>query len=182
MLPHHRETAFFIDFSPAGEETPIHSVWGITAVDLHRVLVMIVAVFTRHYDLGHEMTGRSGILELITAGANSHVKTGQVRFVIDWQPVVGNIIQIDQPFGLVGDWQLSYSFGQPVNLGLPPFLGYFGGVVIRVSHPFPRVALRVGAAYNEAVADLRSEINAIIITVGHHTIFLVVEIFGEGTV
>ena len=64
-----------------------------------------------------------GVLELVAARADRHVEAVEVRAVVDRDPVVGDVVEVDDALALVGDPQRRDAAGEPVDLGLPLLLG-----------------------------------------------------------
>ena len=110
-------------------------------------------------ELGHQLARHRRVLELVARGADGHVEAGQVGPVVDRNPVVGHVVQVDQTAGLTGDAQALQPLGLAHHLGLP-LVGEVGVVVVGVVDPFEHIAGRVFGADQDVVAGGRSRVAA----------------------
>ena len=99
--------------------------------------------------LGHEMADHRCVLELVAARADGHVEAVEVGAVVDRDPVVGHVVQVDQALALVRDPQGRHPPRQAVDLRLPLLLGHVALELVGVVHPDLRVALGVLLSYPE---------------------------------
>ena len=53
--------------------------------------------------LGHAKGGDVAVLELVAAGADGDVEPGKIGLVVDGDPVVADVVEIDHAFLLVGN-------------------------------------------------------------------------------
>ncbi len=67
---------------------------------------MIMTLFTGINQLGQYLTDNGTIFVLVTAGAYRQVKSCKIGFVINRNPVIGNIIKINNSLGAFGIFRL----------------------------------------------------------------------------
>ncbi len=127
---------------------------------------MIVALFAGIDQFGHHGADHQRIFVLIAARTDGHVETFHVGLVINGNPVVGTIIQIADPAGLVGYLHAGHPLGAAVGLGFPLGFGKlvvpsgpaFAGVKLVRIDPLLRIAFRIFTADQKHVADFRTVI------------------------
>src|SRR5918996_1068886 len=172
-LTEHREAALGVDLAQAGEETDADRAAGALEAEPQRVAVVVAALFAGDDQLGHHGAGDRRVLELIAARADRHVEAGKVRLVVDRDPVVGDVVEVDHPFHPAGDRQARDALGDPLHLDLP-LLREVAVKVIGVD-PLARIARRILAADQDVVADLGAAVAADVGIRGHQARVLEVE-------
>ena len=126
-------------------------------------------------ELGHQLTNDRRVLELRARGADRHVETGKIGSIVDGQPVVGDIVEIDDTLLPSGNRQLGHALAGAHDLSFPLVCETLI-VVVRV-HPLVGVALWVNGADQEMVSNLGSRIKARVAIGENHALELEVDTF-----
>ena len=113
----------------------------------------------------HHLAGDRGILELIARRADCHIEAWHLRFVVDRDPIVCNIVEVDHTFHLIGNSKRRNALGIAVDLN-GRLVGEVLIVVVGID-PVARVAFRVLAAEQNVVAVLGPTIDADIAVGGY---------------
>ena len=103
-----------------------------------------MAGFDPFDQFGHQNTDYRRVLVLITRGTNGHVESRQIGLVINRNPVVADIIQVDDALWLVGNWQPLDALGLAHGLGCP-LVREVAVIVAVIGFPHVRVAGRIFA-------------------------------------
>ena len=56
---------------------------------------MVAALLAGDDQLGHHRARDRRVLELVAAGADRHVKAREIGLVVDRDPVVGHVVEVD---------------------------------------------------------------------------------------
>ena len=120
---------------------------------------MVVAPLDGLDQLGHAVAGHRGVLELITARPDGYVETGQVGPVVDRDPVVGHVVEVDDALLLGRHTEVGHAAGQAQHLGVPLLVGHHVVEDVGVVHPDLRVACWVFGADKDVVARLGPDVD-----------------------
>ena len=90
-------------FAVAAEESDVDGHVGVVALHDERVVVVVVASFDGGYQFRHQMSGYGSVLVLVAAGADGDVEPVEVGSVIDRDPVVADVVEVDDALLLVRD-------------------------------------------------------------------------------
>ncbi len=104
---------------------------------------------------------------MIAAGANGKIISGQAGFIINWIPVIRDIIQIHNSLGLVWDGKIWNPHGFPHGLG-SDLVCKTGIVIVRVNI-FQWITIRFFTADEKMVAGFRPGIDTKITIRGYNT-------------
>ncbi len=120
---------------------------------------MVVPAFHRFDQIGHDLAGDTGVLELVAAGPDGHVEPVEVGAVVDRKPVVADVVQIDDALLLVRNAERRHATAGPQHLGVPLILGEVLVVVVGI-HELLRITIDVGPSDQHVVARLGAVVEA----------------------
>ena len=115
----HRHGRVRIDLSVPTEEADVHLRARVAADRDNRVLVMVVAVFHRLDQVRHQLTRNTGVLVLVATRPNGDIEAVEIRAVVYRDPVVGDVIEINDALFFRGARRARASGGWPEAPGPP---------------------------------------------------------------
>jgi hypothetical protein len=148
-----------MDLPPARVEAGVQHAIAVAALHAQRIPIVVVTVLAGVDQLRHQVGRDTGVLELVAARPHRHVEAGQIRAVVDRDPVVGDVVEIYEARGSTRDRQARDALCEAVDLGAPLGVADLAVVVVRIVDPLARIALRVLAADEDRVADLGAEVD-----------------------
>src|SRR4051794_2646516 len=131
----YREARVRVDLAQPGVEAHVEIEPGVAAGHLDRVGVVVVAVLDAVDELGHDVPDDRRVLELVAARPDRHVVAADVGLVVDRDPVVRAVVEVDDALALVRNRQRRDAAGEAVDLRLPLLLRDVAGLAVGGPHP-----------------------------------------------
>lgn len=98
--------------------------------------------------------------ELVAAGTDSDVKAGEIGAVVDWGPVIGDVVDSGDSYRFVRHAQVCQATRRAGHLRVEPLLSDPRFRRIWILEPFDRVALRLRPADEQLPAGGWAEVDA----------------------
>src|ERR1700748_702419 len=96
-----REARVGGDLPKPGVEPRVEVDARVGRFDSERIVVVVVAALDALDQFRHQMTYDRRVLELIAAGSDRHVEAVEVGAVVDRDPVVRNVVEVNDALALV---------------------------------------------------------------------------------
>ena len=148
---------------------------GVARRDLDRIGVVVVALLDGVDQLGHAVADDRAVLELVAARADRHVEAAQVALVVDRDPVVRAVVEVDDALHLLRDRQRRDAAGAAIDLRLPLLARDLAVEVVGVLDPHLRIAIGILGADQDVVPGLGPEVDGVVAVGDVVAVLLVVE-------
>ena len=103
-LSHDGIAAFGVEVAEAGVEACVEDHARVRHFYLDGVFVVVLPFFYRVDERSHEMAHARRVFKLVAAGAYGQIKAGQIRLVVNGNPIAGSVVHADDAARFCGNF------------------------------------------------------------------------------